>query len=69
MDSHEAKEMMDYAHKINSHLDAAAEMIEGLADEGLKRNIKYELGLAMGAIYVGIMHPIIKQFGELDPDR
>ncbi|MNW19983.1 hypothetical protein D3C71_2201790 [compost metagenome] len=69
MELHEAKQMMAAVHQINSDLNDAAEMADSIADKEIQKNIKLQLGTAMGRIYVGIMHPIIKQFNELDPDR
>lgn len=50
MKFHEAKEMMAVVHQINSHLNDAAEMADSIIDKEVQKNIKLQLGAAMGGI-------------------
>jgi hypothetical protein len=68
MQLNEAKNLMAAAQELNAYLNQVAETLELLPDEAIQKQMKLQLGLAMGKVYTGFMHPAIKQFPELDPD-
>lgn len=68
MDRDEAQERMQVAQEINFLLNNAAELANSIEDEDLQKQMKWALGQAMGKIYLDLMHPVVKQFPELDPD-
>jgi len=68
MDLEEAKRLMAASHEVNTCLNKAAELVNLITDPKLQADLRRSLGLAMSKVYLELMHPVIRQFPELDPD-
>ena len=50
-------------------MNDVASIIEKINDEEEKRKFRKGIGCLMGKLYTDIMHPIIRERPDLDPDR
>jgi hypothetical protein len=69
MDKQTAQVLMDALREVGARLNDVAAIIETISDDAEKKALRRPLGLMMGSIYTDFQVPIIRQYGDLDPDK
>ncbi len=69
MNFQDASELMAGANGINQRLNKVAELAELVQDEALRKQIKQQLALAIGEVYIGVVASVLREHPQLDPDQ
>jgi hypothetical protein len=68
VDRETAQKLMVALHDLDAPLNAAAAVIETIADEAEKKALRRPLGEIMGLTFE-VMLPVIRKYRDLDPDK
>ena len=69
MEKEIAKKLMIELDRLGNVMNDVALIIEEINDDEEKRKFRKGIGGLMGKLYTDIMHPIIHEHPDLDPDR
>ena len=69
MDKTTATELMKRVIDLDPPLNAAAGVIEGIADEEERKQFRRAIAEIAGRVYIDLIMPIEKQYPDLNPDK